>query len=471
MTNFSVFAFLWAFSALLDLATADAWLRSPAHLLLPAMAIWVLLRARSVWAFLCFTLTLVATLVYDSPDTANHELLFLVAGSAILLAWLQTARRAGSPRHVDATDWLDAFAPVLRTLAIALYFFAVFHKLNREYFDPAASCAVHLFSIVEAELGFPLVPDGPAVRTAMVYGSLTIETLIPLSLIARRTRPLGLVAGVLFHTLLGMNFYAFSTGLFAFYALFVPRAVLDGAAGSVRALARRYEVDRLLPYAAPALALVISCGLTLAWPLFQQPETRDAATALARVLRFLWAFGMVSGVAGLLLFGEARRHWGEAAPGRALPRGVGWLFPAVVLLTGFSPYLGLRTAPAFSMFSNLRTENGASNHLIVPASSFEIAGYQRDVVSVETTNAPALDSFRKRRLRLVYFDFKQRLQQAVAQRALDARPLRVSYWRDGRRYFVPDVAKDPVLMEPIPWLQRKLLRFRPVPIRGPLCTW
>jgi hypothetical protein len=47
----------------------------------------------------------------------------------------------------------------------------------------------------------------------------------------------------------------------------------------------------------------------------------------------------------------------------------------------------------------------------------------------------------------------------------------VTFRRGGRSYVVPDVAKDAELMEPVPWLQRKWLAFRPVPHGGRLCAW
>ncbi len=46
--------------------------------------------------------------------------------------------------------------------------------------------------------------------------------------------------------------------------------------------------------------------------------------------------------------------------------------------TGPRPYLGLKTVANFSMFSNLHTEEGPTNHLLPGVTVVELAGYQGD---------------------------------------------------------------------------------------------
>ncbi|MEL6160845.1 MAG: hypothetical protein AAFQ40_07225 [Cyanobacteria bacterium J06623_5] len=57
-------------------------------------------------------------------------------------------------------------------------------------------------------------------------------------------------------------------------------------------------------------------------------------------------------------------------------------FAGIVFFWGFKPYLGLRTAGTFSMFSNLRTEGEVSNHLLLSSNPLKVWGYQEDVVEV-----------------------------------------------------------------------------------------
>ena len=58
------------------------------------------------------------------------------------------------------------------------------------------------------------------------------------------------------------------------------------------------------------------------------------------------------------------------------------LLPAFVLFFGLNPYLGLRTAGTFTMFSNLQTESDGSNHLLLGSNPLKIWEVQDDAVHV-----------------------------------------------------------------------------------------
>lgn len=97
------------------------------------------------------------------------------------------------------------------------------------------------------------------------------------------------------------------------------------------------------------------------------------------------------GAGGVLL--ASRRGAVEPAlfPERSLGLGRPVLLAGVLLLivNGLSPYLGLKTDSSFEMFSNLRTEPGAWNHLLVPETA-RLFGYQDQLVRVVASNDPAL---------------------------------------------------------------------------------
>lgn len=58
---------------------------------------------------------------------------------------------------------------------------------------------------------------------------------------------------------------------------------------------------------------------------------------------------------------------------------------------GLMPYLGLRTAGTFSMFSNLRTEGPRSNHLLLATNPLKRWGYQEDVVWILNLSPEVVD--------------------------------------------------------------------------------
>eukprot|EP00746_Dinoflagellata_sp_MGD_P141816 gnl/MRDRNA2_/MRDRNA2_74861_c0_seq3.p1 gnl/MRDRNA2_/MRDRNA2_74861_c0~~gnl/MRDRNA2_/MRDRNA2_74861_c0_seq3.p1 ORF type:complete len:323 (+),score=31.97 gnl/MRDRNA2_/MRDRNA2_74861_c0_seq3:118-969(+) len=73
-------------------------------------------------------------------------------------------------------------------------------------------------------------------------------------------------------------------------------------------------------------------------------------------------------------------------------RGPMYFAIATLALNGSAPYLGIKTQGTWTMFSNLRVENGSSNHFVVPV-SFQIFDELRDIVYVNSTNFMTLKAF------------------------------------------------------------------------------
>ena len=122
-------------------------------------------------------------------------------------------------------------------------------------------------------------------------------------------------------------------------------------------------------------------------------------------------------------------------------------------------YTGLRTQGTFTMFSNIRTEGGTTNHLFLPR--FSVFGYQ-DLVTIVTSSEPRLQRLAGEGQVLPFVEFR---------RNLVARPdVAVTYVRAGREVAMAHASDDRSLV-PLPFLERKLLTFRPVPGAGPpKCT-
>ena len=69
------------------------------------------------------------------------------------------------------------------------------------------------------------------------------------------------------------------------------------------------------------------------------------------------------------------------------------LLPLLVIINGISPYIGLKTQTSWSMFSNLRTEGGKTNHILI-RKPFYIADFQNDLVEIVESSDPALQPLR-----------------------------------------------------------------------------
>lgn len=469
MTSFALFAWLWAFSGLLDIAPFHAWFASPFHTLSAACCALVLLRPSWLPGVAAMHALRIATFAWDSPDTANHQLLYAIASAAVLCAFPIAARRKA--RRPTPQDWLETFAPVLRVMLFALYFFGVLHKLNRDYFDPEVSCAVGTFAAVAPAWLDRLATANLATRSSLIAGSLLVESAVPLLLAFGRTRRAGIALGALFHGFLGLRFFAFSTGLLAFYALFVPSALWERAAALVaQRRARGGPAAALLsPLCAGIAALLVVAAFGVSGALLaEDAEWAALPRAGFPLLAVGWILLIGVPLAWLLGSGQLAADFAGRSPGRLASAPVLLVFPAIVLFHGMSPYLGLRTVPAFSMFSNLRTEGGLTNHWFMPSRALRIAGFQEDLVTVRTAQDEELLRF-ARRPRRTFYDFKMRIQRMAAAGKHD---IAVSYRRGSQVHALARAETDPELMEPVPWWQRKWLKFRPVPISTQReCGW
>jgi hypothetical protein len=467
MASFALFAWLWALSGLLDIAPYDAWLRSPFHALFAAVCALVLVRPRWLPAFAAMHALRVASFAWDSPDTANHQLLYAIASATVLCSFPLAARREG--RALEEA-WFERFAPVLRVELLMLYFFGVLHKLNRDYFDPEVSCGVQIFLDVAPSWLDGLVGSGEVRRHALIYGSLLAEASVPLLLCFGRTRRAGIALGALFHGFLGLRFYAFSTGLLALYSLFVPPAFWREAGGWLSEQRVRGGALARLPGArtAGALALVLVAGFGVAAAAARAgPEWSPVSRAAFPLLAAGWIALVAVPLATLL----GSRRLAPAMRGRPAGRlAPPWLlvFPLLVLFHGFAPYLGLRTVPAFSMFSNLRTEGGLTNHWFMPSRALRVADFQEDLVVVLSSNDEDMLRF-ARRPRRTYYDFRRHVQRLAG---LGRHDVAVRFRRGGEVVERARAETDPELMAPVPWWQRKWLKFRPVSIAAKReCSW
>jgi hypothetical protein len=283
----------------------------------------------------------------DLPGANTNRTLMVFVSATLLGAWvLARARAGGTP---SAADWQRALEPALRWELLLVYAWAAWHKLNPDYLDVETSCAVQLWLKVVERAPLSL-PTGPLARHAAVYGSLLVEAALPLLLLARRTRIAGLALAATLHFVLGLTlFYDFSMTMLALLTLFLPPGLALRLEASLRG--GRLRVPGPLVRGL-CVALLAVAGELFFWDLYD-------AFALA-----WWGLPPVLAWVAWKLRDEPR----PLPPARELMRAPAALapFPLLVFLNGLCPYVGAKTETAFAMYSNLRTEGGSTNHLLVP---------------------------------------------------------------------------------------------------------
>jgi len=404
------------------------------------------------------------------PAVPNHILfemlvhLTLVAAiltAAVAVVW--RSQRSGAatskqpPRPVASIAFEQA-RPLIITELVVMYLFTVLHKLNDDFFNPAVSCAVSMHHELAEVAAW--VPDGEWTWWPTILGTLAIELVIPLLFLSRRTRTAGIVIGLVFHHFLALHphggIYSFSGLLFALYALLLPDAVL-------RRIGDCWMAIPLAARVVSTLAVVGGFGTTV----FLQLATYRSGGGFfaANAIGYSSWFPLSLLIAGVYVAGlvTASRSSAEAE-GAARPAEAGeqrpwrplWIFPVLVLVNGACPYLDLKTTTAFSMFSNLRTEDGHNNHLFMPR--LPLFGYQDDLVEVLEANDPRLAGLARSGDLLPWFEFRR-----IASSTRPGTVIRCR--RNGEDLALSrgdDSAASREAFTPHPWWIAKLLVFRPI---------
>lgn len=296
---------------------------------------------RAFWAL--SALALAAPLLLLGDWLSQSVVMLVVAIGGLVLT------RGPAP-----TPWRDAeeLAPsgvsaapaCARGVVIATYAVAAFHKLNRDFFDPAVSCAVDTWRQLDGMVEAFALPTPPGFGLAVFAVALEVAVA---ALLWWRPR-VGVVLGLLFHIPLTLVLAP------AFVFVMLPGYVAsldEGARHALVATARRRW--RLLVGSALVGTLTVSL-LDGELPLWDM-ALKEAAL-----------FGLLA----LSLATPWRAGWraGARAP-RAHDRGVRLVRGALVGLfvaSTLTPYLGLRFQHSAAMLSNLRIDVGCWNHLIVP---------------------------------------------------------------------------------------------------------
>lgn len=334
---------------------------------------------------------------------------------------------------------------------VVLYAAAALAKLNLDFFDPALSCSGEELSRI------PLIDPGAlgswSVQVAIV-ATIVVEASLALLLATPRTRVIGLVLGASFHVVLVLaGNVPFAAVAIALYVGFLPR--------SAPATARRTIRRRLGPLAERRVNLSgwrqpLALGvMVVLWQL--GGLLADAEPGLAEGLIEVGARLVVLAIiiTGFGLWIGSRPRLAarpEPAVGAVLR-----LSPILALAIGLlvfnaaSPYLGLKTQTSFNMFSNLRTEAGRWNHVLVPE-AVRIFDYQDGLIEVTGSNDDVLSRNAELDEQVTSFELQRYLRRHPGAYAtyLDA---------EGRPRLTLGTGEAPASQE----LVDKLARFQPIP--------
>jgi hypothetical protein len=312
---------------------------------------------------------------------------------------------------------------------------------------------------------FTFFPFAEWMRWPIVLSAIAFEMTIPVLLLFSRTRLIGIGAGLFFHLMLALHphpgVFGFTTFCYAHFVLFLPAEAIRDAKQRMETRVRHWlsgsGEKRVIVRLAPGGVLLALVMFVLA-PLGDVGEQGLAVgTAIARRVLYVWA--LMSIVGFTVLVGAPRnlkRYRTRVLDFKLSPSAL--VIPLMVFV-GFTPYLGLNTRVNFSMFSNLRTENGMSNHFFLRDTGW-LGDYQRDLVEIIDSSAEDLLVFRAENFRITYFELRRSLSWRTDPDFF------VEYKRAGRIERVDASTKGPSIP---PRIQRTVMIFRPVAADDALC--
>jgi hypothetical protein len=274
----------------------------------------------------------------EIPFTDNHLYIMAFVNLGLLTA-VVSGRFQLPVRYLQATVLLS-------------YGAAAIAKLNSGFFSLDHSCAVEM--LYDALLVLGIEPGSlPIVEPLLPYFIAGTELLVPILLLIGPTRRAGVVLVVIFHLMMSLSPTAtaldFTLVLFALVFLFLPADT-----------ASRIRLPALPASSRRAALVLLSFFLTIS--LVAQRGS------VAGNRNWLWL--AVTAIAiGILLLALALSQPKERLNHRARQLGLlAWpyvVFLALQLLNIAAPYLGSKSVGSFTMYSNLRTEDGQSNHFLI----------------------------------------------------------------------------------------------------------
>ncbi len=262
----------------------------------------------------------------------------------------------------------------VRCFIVVLYALAATHKLNRDFFDPAVSCATSGIEVLSRDWHLAAL-DTPALARSWAPFFVAAEIGMLAALVLRPGFALG--HGLLIHIPLTIVFApSFTFAVMSGWVACLSEADLRHLGTTLR---RR---SAFVVAVGGALAALSLRGHVVArWrtdPLWCIDEGLQFF-ALAWVVAAWWrrppgALGWFSA-------------WRERPPKQAL--WIGACLAVIGAVNGFSPYLGVQFQHTAAMLSNLRIDAGCWNSLVFPESMRLTERYIR-VDDARVGRAPAL---------------------------------------------------------------------------------
>ncbi|MEM1276231.1 MAG: hypothetical protein AAGH74_06885 [Pseudomonadota bacterium] len=380
----SLYYFTLYASGLASKLPLSAELLGPSQLVCMSLAVLGVISRHRFEITVLSAVIFVATFLLNSPVASNNQTM----GCAISILFLASRIIPGGRE-----ERFEATARPGRYILATMYFFGIFHKLNVDWMDPLVGCGVVLYGILSTPFG---LQDWWLGQQGAIWGTLIVEAIAMICLFIPHYKRLALIFGIPFHLAIGLTGYAFymdfSTIVLATYTLFIGRETVQ-------------RFSDWLPRS-PSLGLLLGCAIAA----FAILGGVNGLVPVSMTDNYYRPFFLIYGIGffmGAVILSKPEPFFWRPQP---LLLRLAWVIPILYFLNGWAPYVGLRTEGTLSMYSNLHTEGGQSNHYLFerPLPLFD---YQDEVVELE--DGVNLIRWEYDRARLIYPNLWQRAGRAA----------------------------------------------------------
>lgn len=479
LDRLSIFTFLWASQAMVHQQYFKYWIENGEILgaVVTVFAFATFLRPTSL-VLLCGLLisSMTATYVHKMPNVPNHIFLEAVIHFIILLAIARTIFVNRKSLRISPQNWAQfgivqpeqreklfaSFAPILTALLLIVYFFATLHKINSDFLNAQVSCGAQ-FYLEDLVDRFPFLPTAEWAQNAAIWGTLIMEGGLFLTLAIKRLRPIGFFIGLPMHLIFGIvGHHTFSAFAFALYFLFLSEDFTKFVFRLRDGLQQRFQITDIaklffrVRFAAAAFCMVLTIR-AIAGYYFSGIPGLKAGYTIEKAIWFLWAT-LLMAIAFSVVIGKLKTN--GLRPTIAVncqPPLFMWIFVVLVGINGMLPYLGLKTIPCFSMYSNLRTEGENPNHLFMPT-LLKIFNETDDLVEIHYADIQRFSVYTEKELYLPYVEFRRRVFDTTEDFSM-------LYSRNGNPHYlqrINGVLDGDDIPEPLSPVYSKFVYFRPV---------
>jgi hypothetical protein len=455
-----VFVWLWAVVVLIHtlylpgpsalLSGVTMW--NVTHLALGVTALILLCRPRSNLVLAVVCLGVPVTAWVEAPRLGNHWLLASIVAVAILSSMAIGALRR--PRDVDGALAVDGFAAA-RLVFLVAYGFAAFAKYNSSFTDATVSCANVFLEQVASTVGLSGLgaTSGAGWTRVVPFVVMALETSVVVLLAIARTRVLGVVLAMTLHGIISINtdhsFSDFSIVIATMAVLFLPDDWFDAFG--------RWLSGRSGRTTARIVTIVVTASLASLLVLQSVDDDRRWSEVIGHGREAMWwTIGAVL-LAGVVM-GTVRTR--TIRSDVALLPADRWMlaWPALAVIIGLGPWIGVRTATSWNMYANLVTARGETNSWLVPG-TLSVLDESGDLVQILASSNRALAGYVESGDQVPMMNL--RLYTATA------RDFSLVYVRDGVMTRVAHTRDDPTLGRAPAWWWNKVLTYRSVDLDGP----